>query len=312
MTAEEESQREARWRRIAEALDAAFEAGDSPEAELRRLLADDPRALELALQALDEPESDRGSVSGLAPGLLDELGTSLDAEEDASWHGRRLGAYRILRPLGRGGMGAVFLAERADGQFERRVAIKVLPWSARGEAMLDRFAEERRILAGLEHSGIAHLLDGGVAEDGSPYLVLEYVAGLPIDRYCRDNRLGLRARLDLFLAVCDAVRYAHRNLVVHRDLKPGNILVSETGSVKLLDFGIAKLIDTEGDDGETRGLHFLTPEYAAPEQLSGGAVTTATDVYALGVLLFRLLSGRVPLQVSGEPIAGVVETVCRT
>lgn len=313
MTPKHPSRPEIRWRRIAEALDAAFEIEGPPEAELRRRLADDPQALRLALNAIGDPAADRAaSVSGLAPGLLDELGTSLDAEEDESWHGRRLGAYRILRPLGRGGMGAVFLAERVDGQFERRVAIKLLPWSAQGEAMLERFAAERRILAGLDHPGIAHLLDGGIAEDGSPYLVLEYVAGQPIDRYCRDNGLGLRARLDLFLAVCDAVRFAHRNLVVHRDLKPANILVTDKGQVKLLDFGIAKLLDAEGDNAQTRGLNFLTPDYAAPEQLSGEPVTAATDVYALGALLYRLLAGRVPLEVSGQPLARVVEAVCHT
>lgn len=313
MSSDNGSQATARWQRIAEALDAAFDRDDPPEAELKRQLADDPEALRLALNALESSgDGHPGSVSGLAPGLLDELGTSLDAEEDASWYGRRLGAYRILRPIGRGGMGAVFLAERADGQFERHVAIKVLPWSARGEAMQARFAAERRILAGLDHPGIAQLLDGGIAEDGSPYLVLEYVDGVSIDRYCRENGLGLRARLELFLDVCDAVRLAHRNLVVHRDIKPGNILVSEDGRVKLLDFGIAKLLDADSEDGQTRGLHFLTPEYAAPEQLSGGAVTAATDVYALGVLLYRLLAGRVPLEVSGQPIASVVEAVCYT
>lgn len=313
MSSTDESPPEARWRRIAEALDAAFEAGNAPRAELERRLADDPEALRLALKALEEPaDGHAASVSGLAPGLLDELGASLDAEEDENWHGRRLGAYRVLRPLGRGGMGAVFLAERADGQFERRVAIKVLPWSAQGEAMRERFAAERRILAGLDHPGIAQLLDGGIADDGSPYLVLEYVAGLPVDRYCREHALGLRGRLELFLAVCDAVRYAHRNLVVHRDLKPANILVSDDGRVKLLDFGIAKLLDADGDDGQTRGLHFLTPDYAAPEQLRGQPVTTATDVYALGVLMYRLLAGRVPHKLSGQPIASVVDAVCNT
>lgn len=313
MSSADDATKARRWRRVAEALDAAFAAEGDPRATLERQLADDPESLALALRALAEsPDGAPSSVGGLAPGLLDELGTALDEEEDDSWQGRRLGTYRILRPLGRGGMGAVFLAERADGQFERRVAVKVLPWSAQGDTLRERFAAERRILAGLDHPRIAQLLDGGIAEDGSPYLVLEYVAGVPIDRYCRENGLGLRARLDLFLSVCDAVRYAHRNLVVHRDLKPANILVTDQGQVKLLDFGIAKLLDADSGEGRTAGLNFLTPDYAAPEQLSGEPVTTATDVYALGVLLYRLLAGRVPLELSGQPLSSVVEAVCRT
>jgi eukaryotic-like serine/threonine-protein kinase len=217
--------------------------------------------------------------------------------------GRTVGPYRIMRELGRGGMGAVYLAERED-QFRKRVAIKVLPPGMGTRESVWRFLEERQILASLDHRGIARLLDGGVTEDGLPYYVMEYVEGTPIDAFCDAQRLTIDERLRLFCEVCEAVQYAHRNLVVHRDLKPGNILVTAAdGQIKLLDFGIAKLLGPGRIADITLtgpGARPMTPEYASPEQVLGRPISTASDVYSLGVLLYRLLTGRHPYPVAGR------------
>jgi serine/threonine protein kinase len=238
--------------------------------------------------------------------------------------GTRIGPYRILEEAGRGGMAAVYLAERDDGQFRKRVALKLVRAGVIPEdELLRRFREERQILAELEHPGIARLLDGGVTEAGLPWLAMEYVEGMPIERYCDERRLDIVARLALFCAVCDAVQYAHRRRIVHRDLKPGNILVAEpageeesAGQVKLLDFGIARLLAPEsGAEAAERtrpGLRLLTPEYASPEQLRGDAVTPAADVYALGVLLYRLLCGHHPYRLTGRSVEGVEQRVLIT
>jgi serine/threonine-protein kinase len=220
--------------------------------------------------------------------------------------------YRILGEIGKGGMGRVYLAERADGHFKQRVALKVIP---RGdEGLKVRVAAERQILASLQHPNISRLLDGGVTEDGRPYLVMEYVAGLPIDVYCDRMRLSLRERLRVFLTVLGAVEHAHHNLVVHRDLKPSNILVSPSGEVKLLDFGIAKLlnpnlggVDTPVTRAQERA---LTPEYASPEQVAGDSITTASDVYSLGIILYELLTGARPYQIDHASLSDLLEIVC--
>ncbi len=230
------------------------------------------------------------------------------------WIGRQLGPYRLVRELGLGGMGIVFLGERCDGHFEQRVALKVARLGLAGDEAIRRFLAERRILAGLEHPHIARLLDGGVTPEGLPFFAMEYVEGVPIGDYCDARGLSLSQRIELFLGVCAAVDHAHRRLVVHRDLKPSNILVTASGDVKLLDFGIAKLL---GDDDEgTRTLErHLTPAYAAPEQIRGERVTTATDVWALGVVLYELLVGRRPFSAPGarEEIApaGIAEETAR-
>jgi serine/threonine protein kinase/tetratricopeptide (TPR) repeat protein len=213
----------------------------------------------------------------------------------------RVGAYRLVRRIGEGGMGAVYLADRADGEFEMRVAVKLLPGGVHTETMRRRFADERRILARLDHPGIGRLLDGGITEAGIPFLVMEYAAGVPIDLYCDDNLLDVDARLALFLEVCDAVDFAHSHDVVHRDLKPSNILVSADGRVKLLDFGIAKVLDgaTEQDSTLTSlGSAPMTPNYASPEQITGETVGFGSDVYQLAALLYLLLTGRLP----SEPV----------
>ena len=208
--------------------------------------------------------------------------------------GSLVGSYRVVAVLGRGGMGVVCLAERADGIFEQRVAIKVIQSSDPAGFLLDRFQQERRILAQLSHPHIAGLLDGGQTADGFPYLVMEYVAGQSLDVFCDRAQLSVRARLELFLKICDAVQYAHQNLIVHRDLKPANVLVTADGQPKLLDFGIAKVIDPSSAGSAQASTRVLTPEYASPEQIRGDPITTATDIYSLGAVLYQLLSGEPP------------------
>jgi len=208
--------------------------------------------------------------------------------------GRRIGPWKLLRLLGQGGMGTVYLAERADGAFEQRVAIKLMPEALLHRDLQRRFRIEQQALGRLEHQSIARILDGGVTPEGLPYLVMERVEGEPIDAYCERQRLGIAARIRLLLGVCEAVRYAHGRLVVHRDLKPANILVIPPGRVKLLDFGIAKLLTDDPDARTITKLQPFTPQYAAPEQLSGDPITTVTDVYGIGGLAYRLLTGRPP------------------
>jgi serine/threonine-protein kinase len=218
--------------------------------------------------------------------------------------GERIGPYRVVRVIGSGGMGVVYLAERADEQYRQQVAIKVVRQRLVYPEIAERLVGERQILANLDHPNIARLFDGGTTADGTPYLVMEYIDGLPIDDYCDGCRLDINERLALFRTICSAVHYAHQNLVVHRDIKPTNILVTEDGVPKLLDFGIAKLLGAGGAamDGLTRdGAVMMTPENATPEQVLNGTVTTATDTYALGVLLYRLLTGHAPYQIGGTP-----------
>jgi serine/threonine-protein kinase len=226
--------------------------------------------------------------------------------------GGHVGPYRLIRELGHGGMGVVWLAERADGSLKRAFALKLPLFSVRNRALAERFARERDILAQLAHPRIAGLYDAGISEHGQPYLALEYIEGRKITEYCDERRLGLRARLALFLEVARAVQYAHANLVVHRDLKPANILVTNQGEVRLLDFGIAKLL-TEGEAGETEltqlGGRAFTPQYASPEQISGGVLTTASDVYSLGVVLYELLTGARPYKLRRDTRGGLEEAI---
>jgi serine/threonine-protein kinase len=242
---------------------------------------------------------------------------SVDRPAGSGLAGQKLGVYTLLSQIDQGGMGSVWLAERSDGRFERRVAVKFLNLSLMGKSGEERFKREGRILALLVHPHIAELVDAGVSATGQPYLILEHIEGDHIDRYCDQHRLDVGARLRLFLAVLGAVAKAHANLVVHRDLKPSNVLVRNDGQVKLLDFGIAKLLEGEGDDAAAtqltvEGVRAMTPEYAAPEQLKGEAVTTATDVYALGVLLYVLLTGQHPAGTGPHTPADLVRAVVDT
>jgi eukaryotic-like serine/threonine-protein kinase len=227
--------------------------------------------------------------------------------------GTRIGPYRIVRELGRGGMGTVYLATRGDDEFEKRVALKVLKRGMDTEAIVQRFRSERQILASLEHPFISGLLDGGTTPDGLPYFAMEFVDGKPIDEYCDAHELDTTARLHLFRKICAAVQHAHQNLIIHCDIKPANVLVTMDGTPKLLDFGIAKLVNPVA--GQTLALTLdgsplMTPEYASPEQVRGGAITTATDVYSLGVLLYELLTGRRPYQLTSRTPAEIARVIC--
>ena len=240
--------------------------------------------------------------------------SQLPADPDEAVSGSPIGPYRIVRELGRGGMGTVFLAERADNQYQKTVALKLLRgWSVGNDRSVRRFLEERQILAGLDHPDIARLFDGGVTADGLPWFAMEYVEGAPIDRYCDERGLSIESRLELFCRVCAAVQYAHRNLVVHRDLKPANILVTAEGGVKLLDFGIAKLLGPDAAGAlaslTATGERLMTPLYASPEQVRGDPVSTASDVYALGVLLYELLTGQYPYRIATREPHEVVRAI---
>ena len=245
--------------------------------------------------------------------MAESAGPVAGAGEDGRAMGRRIGPYRLLREIGRGGMGAVYLADRDDDRFDRRVAVKLVRTGVLAGEFRRRFFLEQRILASLEHPHIARLYDAGIGDDGTPYIVMEFVEGRPIDDHCTELDSPVDERLQLFDQVCDAVEFAHRKLVVHRDLKPGNVLVSDRGVVKLLDFGVAKLLAGEGrpagsltEAGEGRA---FTPEYASPEQLRGEPVSTATDVYALGVLLYELLTGSWPYRAADRSSRSIERAV---
>lgn len=266
--------------------EALIESRCAGDAELERHVR--------ALLAADSTGDSEDFVIGVVASEAASLG-----QPDVA--GKTLGSWRILRLLAQGGMGAVYLAERADGAYEATAAIKLVRGGVLSSSLTDGFRAERQILAGLSHPGVAKLLDGGSTEDGTPYLVMEYVDGRPITDWCEDRQLGVDARLRLFLKVADTVAHAHSALVVHRDLKPSNILVAADGEPKLLDFGIAKLMDAveDGADGITQTYRAMTPAYSSPEQISGGRVGVGSDIYALGVLLYELLAGRLPLQTRG-------------
>jgi non-specific serine/threonine protein kinase/serine/threonine-protein kinase len=298
----------ARWRQVK----AIFqEALDRPPSERGAFLEDAcGRDRDLLVEVQSLLVSDEHAEGFLDVPVLDPEG---DDEHDP-FVGAQIGVYRLRSLLGRGGMGAVYLGERVEGDFEQQTAIKLIHAGLRSSVLRRRFHTERQVLARLQHPNIARLLDGGVTEDGVPYIVMEYVDGLPLTDYCDFHGLDTDARLDLFLTVCDAVRYAHRNLIVHRDLKPRNILVDTEGRVKLLDFGIAKLLneDDASRGGVTTELRAMTPEYAAPEQVRNEPVTTATDVYALGVVLYELLTGQRPYTLTSSVPSEIERVICGT
>lgn len=272
---------DSRWKQAEEQFHRALEK--TPGVDRTAFLGqldDDLRAEVAAL--VDAYEASEAAARSFTPPPSSEL--------------QKIGPYTVIRQLGEGGMGAVFLADRADAQFEKQVAIKLIRSGPGSHALLDRFYKERQILATLEHANIARLLDGGATVDGQPYLVMEYVDGERFDKYCDERKLDIRARLELFCKVCAAVNYAHQRLVVHRDLKPNNILVAQDGEPKLLDFGVAKVVKSTPADGDvtaTMGL-FFTPLYASPEMLCGQPTTVSSDVYSLGVILYQTLTGRLP------------------
>ncbi len=283
------------WERLRAAFDRLVELAPVDQArELAQLAAIEPD-LSAELGPLLQAHQAADGVLDHPPDLPADLaGPDLEA-------GARIGPYRVTREIGRGGMGTVYEAFRDDEVFTKRVAIKVVPAGFDTEAVARRFARERRILARLDHKNIAALLDGGQAEDGRPFFAMEYVEGERIDRYCARLQLGLRDRLQMMRQVCAAVHYAHQNLVVHRDLKPSNVMVARDGTVKLLDFGIATLLEAAGDLTDP-GTAPLTTGYASPEQLRGDPVSTTSDVYSLGILLYELVAGAPPVNVQGLPL----------
>jgi serine/threonine-protein kinase len=299
-----------RWRRIQELFDAAFEIEESERSSWLAAHCGDDESLCADVLALLRSAAENTRLER----ELDRAVADAALEIDELQPGRKIGRYRIVRLLGRGGMGAVYLAERVEGEFEQQVALKLIGRALPGSALTRRFRAERQILAQLNHPNIARLLDGGASEDGVPYLAMEYVEGERIDGYCERHALDVRARLRLFQQVCAAIQYAHQNLVVHRDIKPSNILVTAEGAPKLLDFGIAKLLDEGGataGDGLTR-VHerVLTPEHASPEQVRGEPIGTASDVYALGVLLYEILTGARPYAAPGRSMEELERIIC--
>jgi eukaryotic-like serine/threonine-protein kinase len=292
-----------RWIEIDRLIQRALEIPEELRASFVNHSCGDDRALaEEVLELLATDGSEHAILDHTAERFAAPLLENLPGKPDQMM-GARIGPYRIVEEIGRGGMGAVYLAERADGEFEKRVALKLVKRGMDSEDIVRRFQLERRVLASLQHPNIAALHDGGVSDDGRPYLVMEYIDGQPIDRHCDELRLGIEARLALFRTVCRAVQHAHQNLVIHRDIKPSNILISSAGEVKLLDFGVAKLLDpsSDGSDLQTRThIRLLTPAYASPEHRAGRPLTAGSDVYSLGILLYELLTGRHPSRVTDE------------
>jgi eukaryotic-like serine/threonine-protein kinase len=306
-----------RWRALSPYLDEALELPTADRAEWLASICTRDAGLAVDLQTL-LAEHDRVHDSRF---LEQSVPVTSRTALTQSLAGQTIGAYRLMSLIGQGGMGSVWLAERCDGRFEGQVAVKLLNMALMGRVGEERFRREGTILARLTHPHIARLIDAGVTPTGQPYLILEHVAGVSVDRYCDEHVLGIEARVRLFLDVLDAVVHAHANLIVHRDIKPPNVLVSDDGRVKLLDFGIAKLLDGDDEVGAVGGGMntltreagaALTPEYAAPEQVTGGPVTTATDVYALGVLLYVLLTGQHPAGAAVQSPATLINAIVDT
>jgi serine/threonine protein kinase len=305
-----------RWKRIEDLYHAALDRHESTRAAFLQESCDGEDDLRREVESLLYYSQRAGSFIE-TPAL--ELAAESFANQDADGRvmlGRRIGQYELVAKLGSGGMGEVYRGVRADDQFHKEVAIKLIRQGYDTALIVRRFRNERQILATLEHSNIAALLDGGTTEDNLPFFVMELVEGQPIDQYCAAHKLDVRERLKLFRSVCDAVQYAHQNLIVHRDLKPQNILVTAQGVPKLLDFGIGKILSVSpqqpGEDRSVTLLPIMTPDYASPEQVRSEPITTATDVYSLGAILYVLLTGRRPYDVSTTSLNDIVNAICST
>jgi serine/threonine protein kinase len=302
-----------RWQQVSEALGKVLHSSTTQRLDYLAEIARRDPELHRELESLLVSHEQAGTEFLNAPALQ-----TTEDEGKASLRptllGRRLGAYQIVEQIGVGGMGEVYRALRADDQYSKQVALKVVRGGHDSAFVIRRFKNERQILANLDHPNIARLLDGGTAEDGAPYFVMELIEGESIDQYCDHHQQGIGDRLRLFLEVCSAVQFAHQRLIIHRDLKPGNILVTADGTPKLLDFGIAKILDpeavTESFEPTLTQFRALTPGYASPEQIKGEPITTASDVYSLGVVLYELLSGHHPYVVAGDTPERVARAVC--
>ena len=299
----------ARWKQIKELFDAALEREPAGRAAFLAVACAGDDALRLEIESLIAADEAPAAVLQ-EPAVSDAL--KLVASSGLPPGNRRIGAYEIIREIGAGGMGVIYLAARADENYRQQVAIKLIHQGLGNRFVSERFVAERQILASLNHPNIARLLDGGATEDGCPYLVMEYIDGLPIDEYCDSERLSTIDRLKLFRTVSSAVQFAHQSLVIHRDIKPGNILVGPEGIPKLLDFGIAKILtpQTVGHSPEqtATALRLMTPDFASPEQVRGDPITTASDIYSLGVLLYKLLTGHHPYRFK-TPLPQEIERV---
>jgi eukaryotic-like serine/threonine-protein kinase len=302
------------WQKVKRLLDDAIELSPTERAAfLHSLSADEPEVRREVESLLRAHEAQPDFLE--PPDICGAANDASSSDTSAAWLGRVLGSYRLLELIGEGGMGAIFRAVRADGLHDRPVAVKLIRSGLSKEFFLRRFNEERRILASLDHPNIARLLDGGASPEGMPYVVMEFVDGVPIDEFCTRRQLSIRKRLELFRVVCGAVQYAHQNLIVHRDLKPANILVTSDGQPKLLDFGIAKIRDPRQGSEVERSLTLLpimTPDFASPEQVRGAAITTASDIYSLGVILYVLLTGQRPYGSAQRTPHEIMKAVCET
>jgi eukaryotic-like serine/threonine-protein kinase len=300
-----------RWQQVKHLLSEALELDTARQRQFLDSACAGDADLRAEVDVLLAHRVDTGS-DPMEQCAVDASVLRLDADADGAKTGNRIGPYRILREIGRGGMGAVYLAERDDEHYRRQVAIKLIKPGLGGDVIRRRFRNEMQILAELNHANIARLFDGGETPEGVPYLVMEYVEGSPINEYCEGKQLSTEQRLNLFCTVCAAVQYAHQHLVIHRDIKPGNVLVTSDGVPKLVDFGIAKLLDqgTFGSDLTATAMPFMTPQYASPEQLRSESVTTATDVYSLGVVLYELLSGRLPYRFRSRVPHEMAKAIC--
>jgi serine/threonine protein kinase len=297
-----------RWQLIRQVFHAAIELPAGARADFVRRAA---RADGLLLSEVESLLASHDQAGSFIESDGDQVNTiAMDGRPAQEMIGRRAGAYKLVREIGRGGMGAVYLGVRADDEFSKRVAIKLVLSGMNTEFIVRQFLSERQILANLDHPNIARLLDGGTTEDGLPYFVMEYIEGQPIRDYCDTHRLSTDERLILFREVCAAVQFAHQNLVIHRDIKPGNILVTADGKVKLLDFGIAKLLLPGPGFGELTQANVMTPDYASPEQARGDPITTASDIYSLGVLLYELLSGHRPYRITTTSQPAIIKAIC--
>ena len=299
-----------RWQQMKDVIEKALDLEPAARTSyLDRACASDPELRGEVESLLDSHQ--RAGTGFLANPAIDLLERPLAAEPQVSRVGSRVGVYEIVEEIAHGGMGEVYRARRVDGHYEKEVAVKLVRMGLDSSSVLERFRHERQILASLDHPCIARLLDGGTTEEGVPYLVMELIAGTPIDQYCDTHHLSITRRLQLFRQVCSAVQYAHQRLVIHRDIKPSNILVTETGEPKLLDFGIAKILQPATEQ-ETTVVRPMTPEYASPEQIRGESITTATDVYSLGVVLYRLLTGSSPYPGETRTLHELTRVICET
>ena len=299
------------WAKVKEIFHAALELPQSERQQFVELKCTDDATILSEVMSLFDAHAE--SIGFIEAPAIDVISNLVDDTVRPPRIGQTFGSYTLEKEIGRGGMGAVYLASRTDKEFDKKVAVKLIKRGFDTDEIVRRFRHERQILAGLEHPNITRLLDGGSTVDGLPYLVMDHVEGLPLMDFCREHSLNVVERLQLFLHICSAVAYAHRNLIVHRDLKPSNILVTSDGTPKLLDFGIAKLLSSDSEYATAQfgtGSGIMTPDYASPEQVRGEPVTTATDIYSLGVLLYELLTGVRPFNFKAKSLEKIIQTVC--